>query len=171
MTCNLYLFSARYHYKLHKFWKFFRVSRLRPAWDRRSFDAPKIVAIHFAVKSPSRTHRQRRMAKKSRAKLPRSFRSITIPVAGGPENRRRSISACTDQKMIGAASQNAGNPRPFERSRMHLGEKQRANASGPTSVTRNATFEVEAFSSMRSFLRSSEHKRRFAPRNGPMRKM
>ncbi|KYN00331.1 hypothetical protein ALC62_08822 [Cyphomyrmex costatus] len=45
-----------------------------------------------------------------------SSRSMTIPVVDGPENRRRSISACTDQKMIGVASQNASIPCPFVRS-------------------------------------------------------
>lgn len=73
---------------------------------------------------------------------------MTIPATGRPENRFRPISARTDQKMI--TSQTRAFPHPFGQSWMHLGEKQRANASWPTSVTRNATFEADALSSMRS---------------------
>lgn len=160
-----------------EFREFFCVSRLGPHGTADLSTLPRLFCHTsrreiILAKSSSAKGGEKEVARSAAAiASATTSRSITISAAGGLENRYRSISACTDQKMI--ASQNASIPRPFGRSWTHLGEKQRANASWPTSVTRNATFEAEALSSMRSrapFYDSYEHKSRLAPRNSPMRK-
>ena len=152
---------------------------LRTAWDWRSFDAPKIVTIHFTVKSSSRNHRQRRVAKKKSREataIPSvtSSRSMTIPVVSGPENRRRSARVRTRKWSKLRVKI------PFEHS---LSIWTIVDALG-RETTRECLMTYErnvechfrsqsAFIDVlaRSFLRSLKHKSRFAPRSSSMRKM
>lgn len=105
-----------YYYKLRILKSLLRHA-FRITWDRSALDALKIAIgislyykIHFAhAIIVNEGWRKKKSGEAKSREAPATFdRWRSAQLAGRKISRRRTISACTYQKMIGAASQNAG---------------------------------------------------------------
>jgi len=165
------LLPARYKLQILRILRRFT---LRTAWDCRSFDAPKIVAVQSPYNHPRKiiegSENQRRVAKKKSCEAA-VITNVAYPIDDDPCSWRAGksapvISVCTDQKMIRATIQNASIWMVVD------APGRETTCECLVTYERNAEcyFRSRGAFIARSFLRSLEHKSRFTPRNCLMRK-